>query len=192
MATTKQFSSKTELVDEETDKTFRIDFKGSNGKTGLIILAVICVIAVSCLCTGIALIAKTGKCESVTGSTKGQSKTGSTGTSMKQQCSYSAEAKRIGLDEFLKKVKEIYYKNHPENTVWHPDSTTDKIRKEYRAYDPTPAKIKERTDAAISLLNEINSKVIITRLLTSLESFFVIMLSAISYLLSPVCLFSST
>ena len=173
MATTKQFSSKTELVDEETDKTFRIDFKGSNGKTGLIILAVICVIAVACLCTGIALIAKTGKCKSDEGSIKGQDTTGSKGASTKQeQCKYSEEAKRIGLDEFLKKVKNTYYKTHPENTAWHPDSTTDKIRQEYRAYDPTPAKIKERTDAAISLLNEINSKVIISSPVIPLQSIF--------------------
>ena len=148
-----KFASNTELVDDD-GKTFGIKFSGGakgGGRTSIIIIAAVCIIALACLCAGIALMVKTKSCES--------SKSGSTTSSLKDQCKYSDEAKRIGLNSFLIKVKDTFYKLHPENTAWHPEADTDKIRKEYRAYDPTPAKIKERTDKAMLLLEEINKKV---------------------------------
>ena len=79
--------------------------------------------------------------------------------SKNERCKYSEEAKRVGLDTFLKKVHDTYYKLHPENAVWRPKSTADSIRKEYSAYDPTPQAVKKRTDTAYELLNEINGMV---------------------------------
>ena len=152
-------SSKSELVDEEGRK-FGVSFGGKSkggGRTSFFIIGAICFIAIACLCAGIVLLAKTKSCKD---DSKAGTSSATTGKStLKEQCKFSDEAKRIGLETFLKKVKDTYYRVHPENAAWHPDATTDRIRKEYRAYDPTPAKIKERTDAAITLLNEINAKV---------------------------------
>ena len=150
--------SKTELVDKDDGKKFGIVFGGgkANGsRASVFMIIAVCIIALACLCAGIALMAKAKKCDDGTGSVSSASKS----TSTVDQCKYSDEAKRIGLDSFLQKVKDTYYKLHPENTAWHPKATVDKIRKDYRAYDPTPAKIKERTDMAMSLLKEISAQV---------------------------------
>lgn len=150
------FSSKTELVDED-GKKFNVTFGGGgkNGnRTGMIIVAVICVIALACLCAGIVLMTKTKSCED-----EDKASTTAKVDASKEQCKYSDEASRIGLDSFLKKVQNAHFKLYPENIGWHPNVTEQMIRQEYRAYDPSPSKIKERTDTAISLLNEVNAKV---------------------------------
>ena len=150
--------SKTELVEKDDGKKFSIIFGGgkANGsRASFFMIIAVCIIALACLCAGIALMAKAKKCEDGTSSVSSASKS----ASAKEQCKYSVEAKRIGLDSFLKKVRDTFYTLHPENTAWHPEANVDKIRKDYRAYDPTPAKIKERTDMAMSLLKEINTQV---------------------------------
>lgn len=150
-----KFASKTELVDDD-GKKFGVTFsKGAvnSGRSSIFIIAAVCIIALACLCAGIALMAKTKTCE-----VKDESGTAAS-KAWKAQCDYSSEANKIGLGAFLKKIKDQFYKLRPENTAWHPKANADKIRQEYRAYDPTPAKIKERTDVAISLLKEINAKV---------------------------------
>ena len=150
--------SKTELVDSDGGKKFGIMFGGEkkNGsRASIFVIVAVCIIALACLCAGIALMAKTKECDD----SPSTPSNGAKSTSSKEQCKYSDEAKRIGLDSFLEKVRETFYRLHPENTAWHPKATRDKIQKEYRAYDPTPAKIKERTDTAMSLLNEINAQV---------------------------------
>ena len=76
------------------------------------------------------------------------------------RCDFSEEAKRVGLDEFLSRVKATYYKLHPYNVNRDPDVTTDRVKAEYVAYDPTPSAIKNRTDVALALLKEINDKTI--------------------------------
>ncbi len=158
---TEKFTSETELVDGAGKKTFSIEFQkgGGIGRTGLIIIALVCIVGFACLIAGIVLMAKSADCKS------SSAKTGSTGTSTggadKDQCKFSKEAQRIGLEAFLNKVRNEFYKQHPQNTAWHPDANTDKekIRRDYSAYDPTPAKIKARTDAAMALLAEIQKQV---------------------------------
>ena len=73
-------------------------------------------------------------------------------------CDFSEEAERVGLGEFLDKVKATYYKLHPYEVYDDPDVTTDRIKAEYVAYDPTPSVIKQRTDTSLALLKEINDK----------------------------------
>ena len=159
MASPTKFTSQTELVDEETKKKFSIEYGygTTKGKTGLVIIAAVCVISMACLFAGIALMATSKACNNT------HSQAGSAGKTdaLKEQCKFSKEAQRIGLEAFLKKVREQFFKYHPENTAYHPDAVSDKekIRKDYSAYDPTPAKIKERTDGAMALLAEINAQV---------------------------------
>lgn len=80
-------------------------------------------------------------------------------------CEYSHEAQRIGLAEFMGKVKSTYYKHHPFNIVYDPDvfyenlefAVVERVKAEYVAYDPTPSVIKSRTDASLALLEEFNN-----------------------------------
>ena len=74
------------------------------------------------------------------------------------RCDFSEEAQRVGLGEFLSRVKATHYKLHPYDVYWDPDVTKDKVRLEFVAYDPTPSVIKNRTDTALNLLREINNK----------------------------------
>ena len=74
------------------------------------------------------------------------------------RCDFSEEAKRVGLGEFLGRVKATYYKLHPYDVYWDPDVTPATIRAEFVAYDPTPSVIQKRTDTALALLKEINDK----------------------------------
>ena len=85
------------------------------------------------------------------------------------RCSFSQEAQKAGLVEFLDRVKSTYYKLHPYDVHNDPEVTTDRVKKEYVAYDPTPSVIKKRTDAAVALLQEINNKQINTDLLKPRE-----------------------
>ncbi|XP_028399408.1 uncharacterized protein LOC114522845 [Dendronephthya gigantea] len=80
------------------------------------------------------------------------------------QCTFSAEAKRVKLPEFLQKVKEVYYKMYPETHAWEDyiddDELIKNVQERYLPYDPNPLKLKEKTDQSMALLTEIKSKVI--------------------------------
>ncbi|XP_068740559.1 uncharacterized protein [Montipora capricornis] len=68
-----------------------------------------------------------------------------------KRCEYSNEAKRVGLDEFLAKVKSTYYEMHPNNAVYDPDSTPASIRQDFSPYNSHPGAIRDRTVAALRL-----------------------------------------
>ena len=103
---------------------------------------------------------------SSTVSTKsGSTPTVATTKSALHTCAFSEEAQNVGLGEFLGRVKSTYYKLHPYDFVFDPDATTDRIKREYVAYDPTPSTIKNRTDTAQAFLKEISDKSIKTDLL---------------------------
>lgn len=80
-------------------------------------------------------------------------------------CAYSTEAKRSGFDDFLDKVKKTYFELHKSKAAYDPDKrkATDikgfleHVKSVYTAYVPTPNNIKERTDAAWKLLEEIKN-----------------------------------
>ena len=84
-------------------------------------------------------------------------------------CGFSEEAQNSGLAEFLHRVKSTYYKLHPYDVHSDPEATTDLVKTEYVAYDPTPSLIKNRTDTALALLKEINDTQINTDLLKPRE-----------------------
>ena len=81
-----------------------------------------------------------------------------TGQRDQNNCEFSREANRVGLGEFLSRVKATYYKLHPYDVHRDPEVKTETIKAEYSAYDPTPYMIKKRTDTALALLKEINDK----------------------------------
>ena len=72
------------------------------------------------------------------------------------RCSYSDEAVRGGLDTFLQKVQDSYYRLHPNRIASKPKVSPSEIREKYRSYDPSPSNIKLITDEAWVLLDEIN------------------------------------
>lgn len=96
---------------------------------------------------------------------EGSGPTSSPSYKTSKRCEFSAEARRIGLDEFVKKVKDTYYTLHPFTVPFHPDiddlsllERVERVKSEYVAYDPTPSVIKNRTDISWALLKEIMSK----------------------------------
>jgi len=76
-----------------------------------------------------------------------------------ETCSGSV-AKRVSNPQvisFIKKVQKTYYRMNPNKIVYMPDVTISNIRQEFSAYDAKPSSIKKRTDAARTLLAEINN-----------------------------------
>lgn len=69
----------------------------------------------------------------------------------KTQANFSAEALKVGLDEFLDEVKATYYKSNPNSIVYNPDATPNLIREVFSPYKCHPDKIKNRTDTAREL-----------------------------------------
>lgn len=74
-------------------------------------------------------------------------------SSTQNYCSYSSEAKRIGLDGILQKAQDKYYKLFPDLYYLKPNSVN--IRKYYKVTDLSPKKIKENTDSAKELYQEL-------------------------------------
>ena len=71
-------------------------------------------------------------------------------------CSFSSEARHVGLKAFLRKVKTVYYEMNPNKVVYDPDSTAASIRRDLRPYNAHPNAIRERTESAQALYREIN------------------------------------
>ena len=69
-------------------------------------------------------------------------------------CSYSREAKRVGLKDFLEKVMEGYFTLHPEYISWHPKATASMVKNKFKIYDPRPENVKKVSEGAEELLNE--------------------------------------
>ena len=134
----------------------RISFERQRlSRERIITITILAVATIICI-VGIVLIAN-----AVDGKRKdeGKTKTAAAVPSDKPaKCDYSEEAKRVGLGEFLDKVKSTYYKLHPYEVYDDPDVTSDRIKEEFVAYDPTPSAIKARTDTSLDLLKEISNK----------------------------------
>ncbi|KAL9959270.1 hypothetical protein ACROYT_G032580 [Oculina patagonica] len=76
-----------------------------------------------------------------------------------RQCSFSDEARRIGLEQFLKKLQSEFYTYHPYLIATKPGVTTLEVRKIYHPYDFRPEAIKNATDAGAVLYNELQTTV---------------------------------
>ena len=137
----------------------KLKFQGK-GKSSFsksrILFIILAVIALVVLVVGIVLIALAAKRKDCDGR-KGGKHPGSSGEEISSEfCEYSDEAKRIGLDDMILRVKKSYYEYHPFQLPGDPDATRDEIKKNYKAYNPTPEYIKQVTDAAWKLLKEVD------------------------------------
>lgn len=142
------------MVSDEKSVTFGRQGPSRERIITIMILAVATIIFI----VGIALIAVAAKEKGKGDGTSGTNAAAAAPSDKSAKCDYSEEAKRVGLGEFLDKVKSSYYKLHPYAVYDDPDVTPERIKKEYVAYDPTPSLIKIRTDTSLNLLKEINKK----------------------------------
>ena len=126
----------------------------SKGRILLIVLAVISFIVLIVGIVLIALAVKKKDCDGNEDEHRGSS--GGEAASSAGFCEYSVEAKRIGLDDIIRRVKNSFYKHHSFQLPSDPDAKRDEIKDKYTAYNPTPEYIKQVTDAAWDLLKEIN------------------------------------
>jgi len=110
----------------------------------LAVAVVLCLVGLILVITGGVLLSTVGDCtaESTASIAKSTS------------CNYSDEAKRVELDEFLRKVKITYYKMNPNNVAYDPDATPTTIRRDFSPYNAHPDAIRTRTDAARALYRE--------------------------------------
>ena len=142
----------------ESFKSSKVLVTVNDGRSRLskerIITIVLMAVALVILIVGIVLIAVSASGRK--GNNKSPASTSKPGE--EDRCSSSEEAQRMGLAEFLGRVNATYYKLHPYDVFYDPDVTTDRVKMEYVAYDPTPSIIKIRTDTALALLQEINNK----------------------------------
>ena len=124
---------------------------------GKILLFVLSIVALIALLVGIVLIALSFKNEDCKDHGRGNKngKIDDGQASFSAFCDYSVEAKRIKLDEVLRRVKNSYYDNHPFQLPTESEASRDEIKKKYSAYNPTPEYIKQVTDSAWRLLDEL-------------------------------------
>lgn len=109
----------------------------------LVLAGFLAITGLICLITGIVLLTRDTPCDKSSPDTS-------------DRCSYSDEAVRGGLDSFLQKVQDSYYRLHPNRIAYKPGVSPTEIRKKYRSYDPSPSNIKLITDEAWALHDEIN------------------------------------
>ena len=109
----------------------------------LVLAGFLAITGVICLITGIVLLTRDTPCDQNT-------------PEISERCSYSDKAVRGGLDTFLQKVQDCYYRLHPNRIAYKLGVSPSEIREKYRSYDPSPSNIKLITDEAWVLLDEIN------------------------------------
>ena len=73
------------------------------------------------------------------------------------RCSFSEEARRVGLEQFLRKLRSEFKKYHPYLIASQPDVTSSEVRQVYRPHDFRPEAIKNRTDASDLLYSELQT-----------------------------------
>ena len=120
----------------------------------MLVAAAVVVIGLILLIVGIVLItkAKDNSSEECSAGVSGQG-----GGATADRCSYSAEAKRAGVDKFLQKVQDTYYDLHPEELIFKPGGVkTEEYMTKFKPYDPEPKNLKRITDNARGLLDELD------------------------------------
>lgn len=84
-------------------------------------------------------------------------------------CKFSSEARRSGLERFLREAQERYYELLPHKIGFKPDVTSDEVRQRYKSYDSTPTRIKFVTDEIIKLSRRLENMGIVENKLTLRE-----------------------
>ena len=134
------------MMNEETTAIRR-------SKRGRALLIALVVISLTVVVVGIVLIILAVQRNGSTDMKSDQGK--STSQTSTSYCDYSEEATRIGLEAILSRTKKSYYKNLPFQLPNDPDVSREKIIDKYTAYNPTPEYIKQVTDAARKLLEDV-------------------------------------
>ena len=131
----------------------------------LVLATAIILVGIACLITGIILLVKRNSvnCEKTKGQDEGKRE------KKVERCSYSEEAKRSGFDAFLQKVQDKTFELHPFLIAKKPKVSAEEIRNKYKAYDPSPSNLKNITDTAKNLLQELIGKEINEKKLKSRE-----------------------
>lgn len=113
----------------------------------VVICSLLAVVGIACLIAGIVLLHKKSSCND------------EPATSPAATCSYSEEAQRVDLPEFLQNVQDTFYDLHPETIISkNPKVSKKEILQKFRSYDPSPAHLQRTTDKSFELLAEIKGK----------------------------------
>lgn len=89
---------------------------------------------------------------------------------LKKWCSYSEEAKRIGLNKFLEKVQDKYHDLHPEELIFRPGGVKPgELKRKFKPYNPDPKSVRRVSDAARNLLKELFALDVNTKILKPRE-----------------------
>lgn len=133
----------------------------------LVLATAITLVGIACLITGIILLVKRNSvgCETTKGKDEGKHEK----EKKVDRCSCSEEAKRSGFDAFLQKVQDKTFELHPFLIAEKPKVSSEEIRDKYKVYDPSPSNLKNITDTAKTLLQELIGKEINEKRLKSRE-----------------------
>eukprot|EP00112_Aurelia_sp_Birch-Aquarium-sp1_P011295 Seg2375.5 transcript_id=Seg2375.5/GoldUCD/mRNA.D3Y31 product="hypothetical protein" protein_id=Seg2375.5/GoldUCD/D3Y31 len=78
-------------------------------------------------------------------------------TTKRPYCEFSEEAKKSKFINFLNKVQDTFYELHPFLIGTLPNVDQARIKRTFKPFDATPARRKERTDGAKTLLTELKA-----------------------------------
>ena len=127
----------------------------------LFLSTVISLLGIACLITGIILLVKRNnwRCEGPNAQ----------GKKVLGRCSYSEEAKRSGLVAFLQRVQDKTFEVQPFLIAQKPKVSALEVQQKYKVYDPSPQNLRNVTDTAKNLLEDLNKMVIQEKELKSRE-----------------------
>lgn len=112
MRTDSEDKNRLEMVSEDQSKTSQISFtQASRPRWFWPVVVIICLLFLGGLvCILVAVLKKPSPCP-----------VNKAVSSKQEACLFSAEAKRVDLEGFLKEVQKKYYEMNPDNVAWQPD-----------------------------------------------------------------------
>ena len=156
LTTTENISGKTDREFFEVKRPRTVE--GNRGQK--LIVSLIVFLGLLCLMIGVFLViyakSKTDECERTTNVTSKEFQ--NKANSLPNFCNLSKEAKKVGLNEFLSKVRAKYNQLFPNLVAYEPNVTAAIIVKRFKAYNASPMALKLKADSALELLQEINNK----------------------------------
>lgn len=151
-----------ESTTKKRHKLFRV-----KRKTAFVIAALIAVLGFIFFIIGLVLLVKSRSVKSET------HKTSIEGDIREDdeigKCAFSAEAKRVGLLDFLKRIDSTVRELHPYDARFMTGVSIEDKKKIFQPYNPTPESIKAISERAHSMLEELGSLKIDKKLLLARE-----------------------
>ena len=130
----------------------------------LFLATAISIVGIACLITGIILLVKRNSSLCEAPNVKKWQREKTVG-----RCSYSEEAKRAGLVEFLQRVQDKTFEVQPFLIAHKPKVSALEVQQKFKVYDPSPWNLKNVTDTAKTLLEDLNRMAIDEKKLKSRE-----------------------